>query len=169
MRRLLTIALFGCSSSPTPAQRPQATPTPSVDASIDAAPDAGISEAVTSAPAWIFRYNTPQRSETWTLRFHGDSALLVVETAKGAMRYIGSAKDGTSLALDVTTGTAKLTLDCKHTKRAVSAKCNDTKAKPIEVLDCYVPDFKEPMPFAPAPGIEYVTSPGCNGYRSAKP
>jgi hypothetical protein len=54
-------------------------------------------------------------------------------------------------------------------KRPLSTKCNDTKARPIEVLDCFHKDFKEPMPSGPAPGIEYVVGPGCTGYRVVTP
>jgi len=165
---LSIVLVAACSSAPAPAQHPQVTAqTAPADAAIDAAPDAGVPEAVANAPAWVFRYSTAQRAETWTLRYHGDAALLTVETAQGTQRYVGSAADGATLKLDVSTGTAKLALECKHAKRPLSAKCNDKKAKPIEVLDCYHPDFKEPMPFGPAPGVEYVVSGSCNGYRLA--
>lgn len=128
--------------------------------------DAGVPA---DAPAWIFRYHTAQRTETWTLRYHESIALVTVETAQGVVRYTGSAADGASLALNVATATAKLTLDCKRKKRALSAKCNDTKAKPVDVLDCYHPDFKEPMPFGREPGVEYVEASGCKGYRLIAP
>jgi len=128
-----------------------------------------VPAAVTAAPAWVFRYKTAERTETWTLRYADGAALLVVENAQGTQRYVGTATEGASLALAVSTGSAKLALDCKHAKRAVSAKCNDPKVKPSDVLDCYHPDFKEPMPFGPAPGIEYVVEPGCNGYRRIAP
>lgn len=141
-----------------------------VDAATDApSPDAGVSAAVANAPAWVFRYHTAQRTETWTLRYAENQALLVVDSAQGATRYLGTATEGASLALAVSTTTAKLALDCKHTTRAVSAKCNDTKAKPIEVLDCFHPDFKEPMPFGHEPGIEYTVDSSCNGYRLIAP
>ena len=81
------------------------------------------------------------------------------------VRYTGTATDGDALALDVTTGSARLALSCKHTKRALGRKCNDAKAKPIEVLDYFHPDFAAPMPFGHAPGIEYVVDASCNGYR----
>jgi hypothetical protein len=139
------------------------------DAAIDAAPDAGLPEAVTNAPAWIFRYSTPDRTETWTLQFAEGVALVVVATSRGETRYVGTATEGKTLALAVATSTAKLALDCKRTKRPLSTKCNDRKAKPIEVLDCYHPDFKEPMPFGAAPGVEYLTSAGCTGYRLIAP
>lgn len=119
---------------------------------------------VTNAPAFVFRYHTADRSETWTLQQAEGHALLVVE-GKTTLRYVGTATDGATLALEVSTGTAKLALECKREKLAVSAKCNDSKAKPIDVLNCYHPDFKSPMSFAPAPGIEYVVEPGCTGFR----
>ena len=124
---------------------------------------------MTAAPAWVFRFASPERTETWTLRFADGKALLVVDNAQGPRRYIGTATDGTSLVLAVTSANAKIALDCKRSKRAASTKCNDTKAKPIDVLDCYHPDFKEPMPFAPAPGMEYAADTGCKGYRLITP
>ncbi|MEO8548906.1 MAG: hypothetical protein ABI678_03010 [Kofleriaceae bacterium] len=168
MQRFL-IVLTACSgSSSPPTERP--APPPAADAAIDAAAlDAGVPAAVSAAPAWVFRYKTAARTETWTLRHADGAALLVVENAQGTQRYLGTATDGASLVLDVSTGSAKLALDCKHAKRAVSAKCNDTRARPSEVLDCYHPAFQEPMPFGPAPGIEYVVEPGCNGYRQIAP
>jgi hypothetical protein len=133
-----------------------------VDAPVDALPD-----ALVNAPAWIFRYATKERTETWTLRRDAGAALLVVESAQGERRYTGTARESDAvIALDVSTGSAKMILECKREKQAVSAKCNDRKAKPIEVLNCYHADFKAPMPFGPAPGIEYVVDATCNGYRT---
>jgi hypothetical protein len=163
---------IGCGSAPTPPERPAIAAGEQVDPKNDAPPpppDAGLPDAVTTAPAWVFEYKTAERSELWTLRHADGLALLVVESATGPLRYTGTATDGTSLAIAVTTGTAKLALDCKREKLAVSAKCNDTKAKPSEVLNCYHPDFKAPMSFAPAPGIQYVVEPGCTGFRLRKP
>lgn len=125
--------------------------------------------AVAAAAPWVFRYTTAQRAETWTLRYAEGGALLTVETAQGTTRYTGTATEGASLALAVSTTTAKLALDCKHAKRPIGAKCNDTKAKPIELLDCFHPDFAAPMPFGPAPGVEYAVVDGCNGYRLVAP
>jgi hypothetical protein len=157
-----------CSGSPAKVEAPAPAPPVASDAAPpDAAPDAGVSAALATAPAWVFRYATAQRTETWTLRMDAGQALLVVESAHGTLRYTGTVTD--ALALEVTTGTAKLALSCKHAKRALSAKCNDTKAKPLDVLDCYHPDFKEPMPFGPAPGIEYAVDASCNGYRLIAP
>ncbi len=164
-----SIVLVACRSAPPMAERPVPPAPIAADAAVDAAPDAGVPEAVTTAPAWVFRYTTAQRAETWTLRYAAGSALLVVETAQGATRYIGTATEGSSLVLAVSTATAKLGLDCKHAKRAVGTRCNDTKAKPIELLDCYHPDFAAPMPFGPAPGVEYAVTESCNGYRLAAP
>ena len=128
-----------------------------------------LPDAVTQAPAWIFRYHTAQRTETWTLRYAAGQALVIVDGAQGAIRYTGTATDGDSLALTVSTSTAKLALDCKRVKKPLSAKCNDIKAKPIDVLDCYHPDFKSPMSFGAAPGIEYVVDATCNGFRLIAP
>jgi hypothetical protein len=167
LRTAAVSILAACSSAPPTTERP--VPPVAADAAVDAAPDAGVPEAVTAAPAWVFRYTTAQRAETWTLRYAAGSALLVVETAQGATRYVGTATEGASLVLAVSTATAKLALDCKHAKRGIGAKCNDTKAKPIELLDCYHPDFAAPMPFGPAPGVEYAVTDDCNGYRLAAP
>ncbi len=163
----LTILLGACSSSPAAPARPEPpAPAPSDAARArDAAPDAGLPEAVLNAPPWIFRYTTADRNETWTLRHADGQALLVVESARGVLRYTGTAREGASLAIDVATSTAKLSLDCKPQQRALGSKCNDTKAPKRDVLDCYVPDFQQPMPFAPAPGVEYVVSASCTGYR----
>ena len=161
--KLLIIVTAACSAAPTPAEKP--APPRLADAGIDAPPDAGIPAAVLNAPAWVFRYATAQRTETWTLRYSDGAALLVVEGTQTS-RYVGTATDGASLAVDVATTTAKLTLDCKHEKRALGVKCNDTKAKPIDVLACYHPDFKTPMTFGASPGIEYVVDASCNGFRT---
>ena len=67
------------------------------------------------------------------------------------------------------TSTAKLALDCKGPQPPLCTRGNDRKAKPVEILDCYHPDFKEPMPFGAVPGIEYVTISGCTGYRLIAP
>ena len=142
---------------------------PPADAGAAPAPDA-LPDAVVNAPPWVFGYRTAERSETWTLRHAGGTALLVVETAQGERRYVGPATESdTEVKLDVSTGTAKLALACKREKLAVSTKCNDRKAKPIAVLSCYHVDFKTPMPFSPAPGVEYVVDASCNGYRLAPP
>jgi len=168
-RRVLSIAIVaGCGSTPPVASTPDPTPTPppSADAA-PATPDApALPQAVLDAPAWVFGYHTADRSETWTLQHAGGNALLVVEAAAGTQRYIGTAEDTSALAVDVRSGTARMTLECKHEQLAVGARCNDPKAKKVEVLACYHPDFKAPMPFGKAPGIEYVVDGGCTGYRA---
>lgn len=156
--------LVACGSSAPAPSPPAPVPVPP-DAPV-APPDTGPPAAVLGAPAFVFRYHTADRSETWTLQHADGHALLVVDSAKGALRYQGTATDGgLALQVEVSTGSAKLALECKREKLAVSAKCNDTKAKPIDVLNCYHPDFTSPMSFAPAPGIEYVVEPGCTGFR----
>jgi hypothetical protein len=171
MSRALALAVLAAcgSSQPSPQSAAPAAPPPvPADAAVDAPPDAGPEFA--SAPPWVFRYHTADRSETWTLRHVGGAAELVVATAQGERRYVGTATETAgALAIDVTSSNAKLALDCKREKLAVSAKCNDRKAKPIDVLSCYHKDFKTPMPFAPAPGVEYVVDATCNGYRLAAP
>ena len=129
-----------------------------------AAPDAGMPADVANAPAWIFRYNAPGRLETWTLRYHGEVAAIDVESQTGTIHYLGSANDGSSLVLALSAGNARLSLECKHEQRAIGAACDDKKPPKQDVLACYHPDFKEPMPFGPAPGIEYLQSASCTGY-----
>jgi hypothetical protein len=167
----LAICLWGCGSSPAPTEKP-VQPAPA-DAAVDATPDAGVSEAVTNAPAWVFRYNAPGRLETWTLRYAGDQAMVVVESARGTTRYIGSAADGGALTLTLAAGPNKLSLECKRQQLAVGAECGkqtgDKTTKKLDVLDCYHPDFKSPMSFAAAPGVEFVTSDACTGYRVLAP
>lgn len=172
--RLVWITLAACSSAPSAPTTPPTTTPPAapIDAGGDqvhAPPDAGAPAAVATAPSWVFRYNTPARTETWTLQFAGGDAQLVVDDGKRPLRYLGTATEGVTISIAVATHTAKLSLDCKRTKRPLSTKCNDRKAKPIDVLDCYHPDFKEPMPFAETHGVEYVTSKDCTGYRLIAP
>lgn len=163
------IAAVGCGSSQSPAPEtpPKAPPAPVVSADAAPAPDAGIPDELATAPAWIFRYNAPGRVETWTLRQHGDRALLVVEAATGTTRYLGTMSSTGQLV--ASTPNAKMSLDCKPDKLAVGTKCNDTKAKKIEVLNCFHPEFKTPMTFGHEPGVEFVTSDNCNGYRLIAP
>jgi hypothetical protein len=158
-------ALVLCAACSSPAKPGPATPPvpPPPDAAVDAAsPDAGVPE---SATIWRFRYNTAQRTETWSLRFGDGHATIDVQSASGTTHYFGTAVEGESLKLDVATSSAKLSLDCKRAKRPLSEKCNDKKATPVDVLDCYHPDFKEPMPFGEGQGVEYVVEPKCTGYR----
>jgi hypothetical protein len=167
-RLAIVASLAACSAAAPATERPVTADPRAV--TVDAAPpDAGVSAAVAAAPAWVFRYHTADRSETWTLRYTGGEAMLVVDSAQGSLRYLGSATDGASLAIDVSTGTAKMALDCKHEQRALSRKCNDTAGPAIDVLACYHPDFATPMPFGPEPGVEYVVDASCNGYRLVTP
>ncbi|MDX2086799.1 MAG: hypothetical protein SFX73_03060 [Kofleriaceae bacterium] len=170
MKWIAYLSLVACSSSSPAPERPVVAPVVADAAEPDAPPpDTGPPQAVLDAPAWVFRYATAERTETWTLRHAEGAALLEVQNAQGTQRYLGTATDGASLMLDVTTGTAKMALDCKRAKRALSTKCNDTRAKKLDVLDCYHPDFKEPMPFGPAPGVEYAVDARCTGYRLIAP
>jgi hypothetical protein len=166
-RSSLVVLLAACSSSAKAPAPVVAPPPPPADAAVDAAsPDAGVPKG---AAVWRFRYNTAQRTETWSLRFGDGHASIDVESASGTMHYFGTAIDGESLKLDVATSSAKLSLECKRAKRPLSEKCNDKKAKPVDVLDCYHPDFKEPMPFGEGQGVEYVVEPKCTGYRLIAP
>jgi len=168
--RLVWVTLAACSSASLAPTTP--TPPAPIDAGAienDAAPDAGAPEAVTTAPSWVFRYNPPEGTGTWRLQFADGARQLVVDNGKRPLRYLGTATEGATIAISVATQAAKMSLDCKRTKRALSTTCNDRKAKPIDVLDCYHPDFKEPMPFAVSPGVEYVTSKDCTGYRVIAP
>lgn len=168
MRRLALWFLVACGSSTPAAPAGPATPmSAAVEVAADASvPDAGPSAELLAATPWIFRYNAPPRVETWTLRYAGTEAQLVVENAQGTQTYIGIATDGATLALTVATRTAKLALDCKRAHRGVGVTCKDKKPKAIDLLDCYHPDFKEPMTFAPSPGDEYSAS--CGGYQLLK-
>jgi len=170
MRSFVLVVLAACgSSSPAPSGPSPGSAQPIAVPADAALPDAGLPAEVTTAPAWIFRYNTPSRAETWTLRYHGGQALLVVETKQGAMRYTGTAGEGDSMPLALAAGNNRLNLDCKHEKMPLSTKCNDMTAAKQDVLNCYHPDFKSPMTFGPAPGVEYVEQPGdCSGFRLVK-
>jgi hypothetical protein len=163
MRLLVCVVVVGCGSSPPP------SPAPVAVVAADAAPpvsiDAGPPAELVAAPAWVFRYNAPGRLETWTLRTHGGDGMVVVESTRGTTRYVGTATDGASLQLALAAGAQKLSLDCKHEQLPVGAKCGDPKAKKVDVLNCFHPDFKSPMTFGAAPGIEYVIDDKCNGYR----
>lgn len=170
MRVLVACGLvIGCGSSAPPSAAPEPGPAPAPMVAVDAAaPDAGnagIPADLAAAPAWVFRYDAPGRRETWTLRHHGGQALVVVEGAQGTTRYLGSATEGATLVLSVMAGASGLALDCKRARQPIGATCGDRKAAPLDVLDCYHPDFEAPMTFAPAPGVEFVTTGGCSGYR----
>jgi hypothetical protein len=163
--KLPLIAIAACSAPAPVVERP----VPPVAVVADAAPEAVIDagpDPLLAMPAFVFRYTTADRAETWTLHRANGAALLVVESKQGTRTYRGTDTDG---AIDVTSGTAKMNLSCKQTKRSLSTKCNDTKAKPVDVLDCFHPAFATPMPFAAAPGVEYVVDASCNGYRLVAP
>jgi hypothetical protein len=162
VRVVLLAVACGCGATSAPA--PAATP-------VVVVADAGVPTPIDAVaipddtPAWIFRYNAPGRLETWTLRYHGDIAAMDVVTATGTTHYVGTAADGASLVLTIAAGPARLALDCKRDKLAVGRMCGEAKPEKLDVLDCFHPDFKEPMPFGPAPGIEYTASDRCRGYR----
>ena len=164
------VALVACGSAPPPASPVAEVAAPPLEAAsppVDAAPpvpiDAGPPPELLTAPAWIFRYDVPPRVETWTLRHHGGQALVVVEGPQGTTRYLGTATDGASLVLDVTGPAATMRLDCKPARRPVAATCGERKPAPLDVLDCYHPDFAAPMTFARAPGVTFDAA--CNAYR----
>lgn len=119
------------------------------------------------SPEWIFRFASPERTETWRFRHHDGAGVLVVKSADRSTVYKGTAiAEGANLELSLKTANAKMELACKPAKlRATSSKCNDTKGPQLDVLECFHADFETPMTFGEAPGIEYVTSPDCTGYR----
>ena len=124
------------------------------------------------------------RLETWTLRTAGDRGMVLVErmAADGdawkpasTTLYLGTAADdGKTLTLTLAAGTDKLALACTREKLPVAAanavrkphkkrkECGDPgrwvpdKTKAVDVLQCKHPDFEAPMPFAAAPGVEYL-------------
>jgi len=173
--RSLAWSLLICSacSSSAPAPARPVTPDPP-DAAV-AIVDAPVRPDIKlEAPAYVFRYSSTARSETWTLWFTGGVAVLDVQPAQGAVtQYQGTATEGATVVIEVESATAKMKLDCKRTKREVEAAC-DPSAKPatkpkkttVDALDCFHADFKEPMPFGPAPGIVYFADGACAGYRS---
>jgi hypothetical protein len=158
---------MACSPPPAPEHPapPPAAVVVTADAAIDAPADGDVPDEVATAPAWIFRYNAPGRLETWTLRYRGEKGVVIVETARGTMRYVGTVTDAKTLTLTLAAGPNKLSLGCKREKLTVGAKCGAKVTKKIDVLDCYHPDFKSPMSFAAAPGVEFVTVDNCTGYR----
>ncbi len=136
---------------------------------IDAQPDVSL-----TAPAHAFRFTSAMRTETWTLWFESGVAMLNVQPASGALTtYRGTATESASVVIEVASPTAKLKLDCKRATRELEPACDaaaaKSKKKPakvrVDALDCFHADFKEPMPFGPLPGIEYVADGACAGYR----
>ncbi|MBA3502218.1 MAG: hypothetical protein M4D80_05375 [Myxococcota bacterium] len=128
---------------------------------------------------------TGPRLETWTLRHVGERGMVLVERMapdgeafKPASKtlYLGTASDdGKTLTLALAAGTDKLALACKREKLAIAAatavrkrhakgkykECDPgrwvpEKTKSVDVLQCKHPDFDAPMPFAAAPGVEYL-------------
>jgi len=171
MLSIFAVAIAACGGTPPPtpdhpAPAPVASPPP---ADAQSAPDADAYAALDGAPAWVFRYDAAGRRETWTLRYGDGRAVLVVETQTGTTRYVGTAGDGATIALRVRSSTSKLALECKKAQRAIGETCNAKRAAKRDVLDCYHPDFKEPMPFGAAPGIEYAANASCTGYRAIAP
>jgi hypothetical protein len=164
---LLAIVACGCGAPTAPTPAAPVAVAVAADAAVATPIDAAaIPDEVANAPAWVFRYNAAGRLESWTLRFHGDVATMDVVTATGPTHYVGTAADGPSLVLTLSAGPARLSLDCKRNKLAVGRTCGEAKPAKLDVLDCFHPDFKEPMPFGPAPGIEYVDNDRCRGYRT---
>ena len=161
----MIVVCSGCGSSTPPPAPPVAVV---ADAAIADTPpsDAGVPAEVLNAPAWIFRYNAPGRIETWTLRYSNSNALVMVERASGTTRYIGTVHD---LTLSLAAGPNLLSLECKPAKLPVGATCGDKKPKSQDVLDCFHPDFKAPMTFGAAPGVEYVVTDACSGYVRVAP
>jgi len=109
------------------------------------------------------------------MRPDGDAWILGTTTL-----YLGTAAvDGKGLKLALAAGPNQLALACKREKLAVAAanavrkphpkkgkfagECSGDpgrwvpeKTKSIDVLSCKHPDYEAPMPFAAAPGVEYV-------------
>ena len=153
MKRLVVV-LVACSS---PAGERTTTPvvTAPADAAValDAPPDAGPSPELAAAPEWVFRFDAPDRKETWRLRFTGDAAMLSIDRKPAPVTYLGTAT-GTSFAFPA----GKLELACSHAKLDVGCEKKRTK---LDVLSCKLAGFDVPMPFAAAPGIEFVADKTC--------
>jgi hypothetical protein len=173
---LLLTLLAACGSSTTPPVEPDPAPlaaTP-VDAAIDAAPDAGPSPEVLAAAAYVFKFNTPDRKETWTLRWANGSAALDVATAAATIHYLGTVSEGTTLELDLTARNNQQKLSCtKKTAKYATRTC-DKKAKPqsVEVVECKLPGYDAPMTLGLEPGLEFLggqSDTQCNGYRIITP
>jgi hypothetical protein len=130
------LVVIACSSPATAPPQQPAVATAPADAAVDAAPDAFVDTELEAAPAWVFRmYQTGlarQQSthETWTLRWTGDRATIVVGQQiaasdgiwmpTGTTVYTGSANaEGGKFAL--VTGQSKIALECKREKLDVAA------------------------------------------------
>jgi hypothetical protein len=180
MYRLTIAFVVACSSSPSTSTTPPPSTAPADAAvvAIDAAPDApsATDGELAAAPAHVFRYNAPPRVETWTLRIAGDRASIVVAGEREVV-YVGrAAASGDTTNIDVATSTAKLGLACKRAKLANVGAANAERkpgkpGKPcafvpattttLDVWECKHLDFEAPMPFAAAPGVEYVVTDAC--------
>lgn len=176
-RSLLLTVLAACgSSTATPVEPDPATPvtaTP-VDAAIDAAPDAGPSPEVLAAAAYVFKFNTPDRKETWALRWANGSAALDVATAAATIHYLGTVSEGATLELDLTARNNQQKLSCTKKSEKYSTNPCDKKAKPqsVDVLECKLPGYDAPMTLGLEPGLEFVggqSNKQCNGYRIITP
>ena len=55
---------------------------------------------------------------------------------------------------------------CDPAAKPPKAKAQAPATTTVDALDCFVEGFKEPMPFGPTPGIEYVADGVYAGYRS---
>ena len=153
---------------------------PDASVALDAPPDAGPSSEVAAAPVWVFRFNAGPRFETWKLRFAESGAALVIERKDQP----ASSHLGTTSGTRFTFADAKLELDCERDKldvvgatavRACQGKQPGRWAPAattkLDVLSCKLAGFDVPMPFAAAPGVEYVQiNDACGGgYRAIAP
>jgi hypothetical protein len=191
--RVAWLFVVACTSPPAAQQTTPSIATAPADASVDAPVDAAVDAELAAAPPWIFRFHTTglilqqSRLETWTLRFTGGRATILVERKiaeqgqpwadEPQTLYIGTGgEDGFVLT---TVGNAKLDLACKRVKLDVAAPTAVRKPHPrtgkfkepcsgdpgrwvpakttkVDVLSCKLPDIEVPMPFAAAPGVEYL-------------
>ena len=186
MTRAPLLFLIACSSSSTSTPTTPVAPPPRDAAVADAPPDApSIDPAITAAPAWVFRFQSPDREETWTLQHANGGAFLRVEYKNGnTTQYTGTAtEDGKKLSLALAAGPAKMSLSCMRDKLPVASATAKREPNPkkktecrwapvkttsVEVLACKHPDFAAPMMFGAAPGIVFLTVAECTpgGYRA---
>ncbi len=176
LRSLLLTVLVACGSSTATPAEPDPVPVAStpIDAALDAAPDAGPSPEVLAAPAYVFMFNTPDRKETWTLRWANGSAALDVATAAATIHYLGTVSEGASLDFDLTARNNQQTLSCvKKSERYATSLCDPkAKAQSVDVIECKLPGYDAPMTLGREPGLEFVggqAKPQCNGYRIITP
>jgi len=176
LRSLLLTVLAACGSSTATPAEPDPVPVAStpIDAAIDAAPDAGASPEVLAAPAYVFQFNTPDRKETWTLRWANGSAALDVATTAATIHYLGTVSDGATIEFDLTARNNQQKLSCTKKSEQYAASLCDKKAKPrsVDVIECKLPGYDAPMTLGLEPGLEFVggqSNPQCNGYRIITP